>query len=561
MNNLVKEEIFERQRNLGAFYTPNSVSDILCKWAIRGIADSILEPSFGGCGFLTSSVNRFKELGNESPSNQIYGCDVDPDSFQYLFDSQELTNSRLSKRFLLKDFLSTSRRHWERETFDVILGNPPYVAQRRLSEEQRQLGALILEENGLSSIGKANLWFYFLLHSFSFLKPGGRLAFILPSTALDSNFAIKLPEILQQNFRLSYAITIKERMFKHLGVKEKCLVLLCEGFGKKPSRQQRNNLHFRNCKDLLELRLLLDKPRELAKGKKFSRLSYGFSILNNSQKSSFELLQESSQSKALEEFFNIRIGAVSGDKNYFVLKESQCLAKGLSPEKFFTPVVSISSQLEGISLTSADIKNHLNLDIPCLLLNGDSSNFKSSIFRAYLDSYPSEKMASNQTFKKRPLWYSVPRFPAPDLFLPYMSQFGPRLVLNEAGVINTNNVHRVDIRADVHITGLKDVARISLMSTYSQLCAELYCRHYGSGVLKIEPGDAKNLRILYPDKLDLSQVSECLDNLDRSIRDSKLSEAYQIADEFIDSAIPSINYSSHLPSLIQALDRIRSIRC
>lgn len=560
MNNLVKEEIFERQRNLGAFYTPNSVSDILCQWAIRDVADSILEPSFGGCGFLTSSVNRFRELGNTSPSDQIYGCDVDPDAFQYLFDSMELSNSRLTKRFLLKDFLSTSHRHWERDTFNVVMGNPPYVAQRRLSEEQRQLGALVLTEAGLSGVGKANLWFYFVLHSLTFLKAGGRLAFILPSTALDSNFSTELPEILQKNFRVSYAITIKERMFKHLGVKEKCLVLLGEGFGKQPDKRQGKSLHFRSCEDLSEFRLLLDKPLELYRKKKFSRLNSGYSILNKSQQSSFELLQESNQSKALAEFFNIRIGAVSGDKNYFVLKKSQCQEIGLKPKRFFTPVVSVSSQLEGLSLTSADIKNHIDSNIPCLLLDGDSSNFKSSIFRSYICSYPSEKMTRNQTFKKRPLWYSVPRFPAPDLFLPYMSQHGPRLVLNDVGVINTNNVHRVDIRPEVYMPGIKDIARISIMSTYSQLCAELFCRHYGSGVLKIEPGDAKLLQILCPSELNSSKVSACIEKLDRSMRDSNLVETYRIADEFINSAIPSINYASHLPGLRGALDRIRSAR-
>ena len=72
------------KKDLGAFYTPAELTDLLCDWSIRNSEDTVLEPSFGGCGFLRSAQRRIGAIGNKSPNNQIYGCDIDPEAFNFL---------------------------------------------------------------------------------------------------------------------------------------------------------------------------------------------------------------------------------------------------------------------------------------------------------------------------------------------------------------------------------------------------------------------------------------------------------------------------------------------
>ena len=45
----------EDRRILGAYYTPERLSQLLTDWAIRHVDDTVLEPSFGGCGFLATA--------------------------------------------------------------------------------------------------------------------------------------------------------------------------------------------------------------------------------------------------------------------------------------------------------------------------------------------------------------------------------------------------------------------------------------------------------------------------------------------------------------------------
>ena len=61
------------RKRLGAFYTPDTLSKLLCDWAIRSPDDTVLEPSFGGCSFLVSSYDRLQELGSKTPAEKVYG--------------------------------------------------------------------------------------------------------------------------------------------------------------------------------------------------------------------------------------------------------------------------------------------------------------------------------------------------------------------------------------------------------------------------------------------------------------------------------------------------------
>ncbi len=185
------------RRKLGAYYTPSSVAEILCSWAITDASSLVLEPSFGGCEFLDSSIRRLEQIGCNQPEKQIFGCDVDPHAFEHLDRRPRLLRE---SQFIQRDFLQVAPTDFGAAKFDVIIGNPPYVRHQKLNAIQKQraqeIRQLVLPNLNL----QASLWGLFLIHSSCFLEEGGRFAWLLPSSFVYADYAKDLQRFLQKHF-------------------------------------------------------------------------------------------------------------------------------------------------------------------------------------------------------------------------------------------------------------------------------------------------------------------------------------------------------------------------
>ena len=217
------------KKQYGVFYTPKRVADVLCKWAIRSKDDKVLEPSFGGCDFLESSRSRFIELGLQKAiaEKRLYGADIDSSAFSTL--STFLANP--NGHFKQKDFLSLSLSSFPiNDTgFDVVVGNPPYVSHHNMSGEQKKAAFKAMSDNAFELGGRASLWAYFVIHSLSFLKLGGRMAWVLPSSFLYSDYARQVREVISNRFERCLLINLHERLFVSDGTEEISVITLCEG--------------------------------------------------------------------------------------------------------------------------------------------------------------------------------------------------------------------------------------------------------------------------------------------------------------------------------------------
>lgn len=76
--------------------------------------------------------------------------------------------------------------------FDVILGNPPYVRQERLSAIKPYL-----QEHYQTYHGVADLYTYFFELGMGLLKKGGRLGYISSSTFFRTNSGAPLRDYLK----------------------------------------------------------------------------------------------------------------------------------------------------------------------------------------------------------------------------------------------------------------------------------------------------------------------------------------------------------------------------
>lgn len=205
-----------KKRELGAYYTPPELSQVLTDWAIVRSDEDILEPSFGGCGFFDSSIETLRRLGCKSPEKQLYGVDIDGHAFSILSEKfGQMVET--SNRFIQSDFISVKPDDFLVNEFDVVLGNPPYVSMHNMTEKQREACEVVLRESPFSGVTmgrNASLWAFFLLHSLSFLKEGGRIAWVLPSSLIHADYAKRLLAIHRSHFQSVKVLKLAERFLK-----------------------------------------------------------------------------------------------------------------------------------------------------------------------------------------------------------------------------------------------------------------------------------------------------------------------------------------------------------
>ncbi|WP_415838578.1 N-6 DNA methylase, partial [Rahnella bruchi] len=223
-----------KRRELGAYYTPPELSQALANWAIRSVEDSLLEPSFGGCGFLESCVTRLRQLGNDCPEQNLYGVDIDETAFEIL--AQKFQISDISNKFIFDDFINVKPDDFTQKNFDIVIGNPPYISMHNMTSKQRISCQDVLDKSIYNerTLGRnSSLWAFFLLHSLSFLNENGRVAWVLPSSLLHAYYASALINIHKKHFSKIKVIKINERFFKDAGADEASVIFVCEGFSSK----------------------------------------------------------------------------------------------------------------------------------------------------------------------------------------------------------------------------------------------------------------------------------------------------------------------------------------
>lgn len=189
---------------LGQFQTPA----ILCDWMLALLAptasERLLDPGCGNGAFLMRAYERGRLLHNLPRStclSYLYGVDCHPESVETAQRRLSEAGNVPSEQIVgirVEDFLAPGMAEWG--TFDVIVGNPPYIRQERLNQDaafqwDKRLQTLresyvdylaAYPEQSVLWSRKLDLYLAFFLQAGFLLKPGGRLAFVTSNSWLSS---------------------------------------------------------------------------------------------------------------------------------------------------------------------------------------------------------------------------------------------------------------------------------------------------------------------------------------------------------------------------------------
>ena len=544
------------KKRLGAFYTPKVLTDLICEWAIRNINTRVLEPSFGGCGFLRSAATRFRTLGSKDPQHYLYGCDIDPIAFEHLLNTfGELVDLSHYKKC---DFLTLRGKQTWGIKFDCIIGNPPYLHYRHIDESARNSAIDQLKELGIHLDLRSSLWAYFVALGLNYLKIGGRIAWILPGSFLQANYAAQIREVLAQRFERIHAFLVRDRLFLCEGSEEQTVVLLGTGYQAIRSTNQVSDISLSICKNVYDLQHAISRweANELQTDALCGR-SVADS-LHPDAKSILNFLEALPMCHRFGDYADVRIGLVTGDNKFFVINREIIQLHGLS-ENQLIPVLAKFVFSPGLCFKVEDHEKIAEENKRCFLVNAHDPKRTEESIKNYLKLFPEDKISSLSTFKGRKVWSNPDDGKPPDAFFPVMRHLGPRLALNEAKINCTNTLHRVYFKKNLN-KSLQKLLTLSMLSSFSQISAEIVGRKYGSGILKHEPSEAKKILLLIPPNIHWNTIGKIYREVDELCRLNQFKDAQNVVDEFLLRPILKKKFLEFSQCLDKCLTEIRMHR-
>ena len=148
----------------GSFYTPYELIKYMITKINKNFSMSILEPSFGDGRFMDELLhNNYKN---------ITGIELFPEKIQ------DYKNRKNNVKLIHSDFIKFALKN--NKKYDLIIGNPPYIAKKQLKQSERDTNSEILRYFNLSDNIFQNIWVSFVLGSLKLLKQNGIIYFVLP---------------------------------------------------------------------------------------------------------------------------------------------------------------------------------------------------------------------------------------------------------------------------------------------------------------------------------------------------------------------------------------------
>jgi len=478
-------------KTLGAFYTDETVAAFLVKWAVRSADDTVLDPSFGGGVFLRSACARLEELGGR-PAQQVFGVEIDPAARARVAKDLAATWGVESANLVLSDFFGTSERGTG--PFAAVIGNPPFIRYQRFAGETRALALRQAARQGVVLSQLTSSWAPFVVCSAAMLRPGGRLAMVVPMEIAYATYARPVLQHLSRAFAEVTLLTFRRKLFPDLS--EDTLLLLADGKDQGPARFCWRDL---DGPGALAAAMPAGRARPVglrkvdAAGVCDGRERLAEQFISRSAREQYQRLKHLNLTTRLGDVADVGIGYVSGANGFFHLTEHDARLWDI-PDEFLHAVVCKGRFLRGLRFTHTDWHEVLRRGEPAFLLHLDPSRGELPAgVRRYLEH--GERLGVPKAFKcrTRSPWYCVPHVHEPDAFLTYMSGASPRLVSNDAGAVAPNNLHILRLHP---IASLSRHALAALWQTsLTRLSVELEGHALGGGMLKMEPTEAENVLI------------------------------------------------------------------
>lgn len=511
-------------KKTGAFFTPSILARSVIKHLDLHFRQStrrdlaVLEPSVGHGVFLQALVDV------EEIHRRIATIDVVDIEQAFIEKSRDVALPDVEVKYACEDFITFEGRSGG---YDVIVGNPPYVSYKHLSQSQVTAARAFFTATDLATSDFRNLWTLFILKASVLLKSDGIMAFVLPKEVIYVNHAGWLRSLLLETFNRIEVFVFDELHFDHAD--QDVAVIFCyrihEAVGLHISEGQGGQL------DPEGLRSIEVDQFYNSKWSQFKISDDDNTLLGRCIKNF----------QPLETYCTAVAGIVPAANNFFIVDAIQVDA--LEANTFARPIVQKSNYLgKNLVLDAALMEGIVASGAAAFLLVGYDYHNPPPALAAYLTTGEALGLDRRYKMTKRTPWHRIPGiWPGDALFFKRIGEF-PKFVLNSAAALATDTAYRVTPGEGTDLRSLI----FSFYNSLTIVAAELRGRTYGGGVLELTPNEFKRLPVPY------SLVSKTeFDLFVTRMRTTSFADALAVQDKFL---LPQVGISA---SDIKALQRVR----
>jgi adenine-specific DNA methylase len=488
------------QKLRGGYYTQPDVADFLAGWVLETNPRRLLEPACGDGAFFTA-VSHLEHRRLE----EIVACEIN--SAEAMKASECAARVRGRVDIYVGDFLKWYlSRLMAPPDFDAVLGNPPFIRYQYLEPELQGRAEQIFDQHGLAFTKHTNAWVPFVVASLAMLRPGGRLAMVVPAELLHVLHARSLRHFLLG--QCSRVLVIDPEGIWFDDTLQGTILLLAEKRG--GSDTARPQVAIVPVKHRAALARPASEyfhdadffPGSVLNGK------WMLGLLTKEERQMFEQLGKHPSIRSFVELADVDVGLVTGANKFFLVTDA--VVRGYGLEQWAHPMFGRSEHVRGVIYDKKSHRDNRKLGFPSnFLWFGDTRMDElPESARRYIKTGEAQKLHTRYKCRVRTPWYCVPSVYLTPVGMLKRSHHFPRLILNTAKAYTTDTAYRIRPKR-TKATNLV----LAFVNSLTALSAELEGRHYGGGVLELVPSEIE--RVLLP---EVRQPRSALASLDKAVR-------------------------------------------
>lgn len=499
-----KAVTLDHRKKFAQFFTPYKLASLMADWLLGNCnMTTVLEPAFGLGIFSRILLSR-------KPNLAVKGFDIDERIFA---KAKELFNDTPNVFLHLEDYMFND---WNNK-YDGIICNPPYFKFH--DYDNKKILDQIEKRLNIKLNGFTNLYTLFLLKSIYQLNPYGRLAYIIPSEFLNSDYGklVKSELVKSKVLRHMAIFDFEENVFDD-ALTTAC-ILLCSN---DDNNQKVRFSVIKKIDDLKQIKTYIsDYPNNIDGGLTFNvtelrpELKWRKYYQEQNGSRYTNLIPFSSVAKVVR-------GIATGANEYFTFSKSKAIRYGID-EKYLLPCICKATDVKGNFFTIDDFNSLVNNNRQAFLLNAVGSD-NESILR-YIEL--GERLGIDKKYLTacRTPWYSLENRPPSPIWVSVFNRNGLKFVRNEANISNLTTFHcvypvRSNLFNNIHI----DLLFAYLLTEVAREIFEDNRREYGNGLQKFEPNDLNRAMMLDLTSLDKKTENKILE-LYKKYRDTAVNKS------------------------------------
>lgn len=495
----------ERRREMGEYYTPPAICDLITRLTIQSGSDDILDPACGSGGFLVSAYHRIRNFlaqsngGHEHTLSHLSGVEINrfPAHLTAInLAIQDLSAYTEDVDIEIKDFFDVKKYQMigpreksgaggteteanigeQRSGYEAVVANPPYIRQENIEDKEKVREHLGSEEIDAEYISKrSDIFAYFITHGTEFLAEGGDLGFITSDRWLDTKYGEDIQQFILGNYRIRAIIKFDRQVFDDALVDSSVLIL---NRASDESEREDNLAKFIRLKEELDIEDIASlveqdfEANKLVTNEDYRLVTRKQSALHHEKKWNvfffappiyFDIDADPGVVK-LADIAEVSYGIKSGANPFFWGHTDEFEDLGLGP--YSSHGLKATGQVETTKVTDEDASEWSIIDVHELVEEtveegADLGTTDEAQFKEWLDSNGHDALLeyvetgeengynTRSSVKGRDIWFDLGDLPRPGILSTMFTWTTHRVYWNAARAPTSDQFYYIDPRGDV----------------------------------------------------------------------------------------------------------------